>query len=168
MKVVHRSNTLLVIEDQPWLIGILLIGAAVLFAFGAMALFSAGERFGALLMLVIGVGVPLLIGALMVQRVRLTFDRNTGQIIRTCRSVRGLTRQTFALDRFDSVRVGVSTDSDGTTRRTELRLKAPREIVPFTSYYTSGSKPQNMADVVNNWLAAPRAELSTGVPVIMR
>jgi hypothetical protein len=168
MKIIHRSDQLLVIEDQPWLIGILMIVMALVFLIGAMALLSAGELFGGLMMLVIGVGVPLLIGALMVQRVRLTLDRATGQITRTCRTVRGLTVKTFALDRLDSVQVGVSTDSDGTTRRTELRLKAPMETVPFTRYYTSGGKPQVMADVLNDWLTAPQAALAPGVPDVRR
>jgi hypothetical protein len=155
MKVIHRSDPLLVIEDRPWLVGSLMIAMALLFLFGGMQLLSAGEAFGGLMMMVLGVGVPLLIGALMVQRVRLTFDRSAGMITRTCRTVRGLTVETFALDRLDSVQVGVSTDSDGSTRRTELRLKAPMETVPFTSYYTSGGQPQRMADVLKDWLTAP-------------
>jgi hypothetical protein len=160
MKVIHRTDTLLMIEDRPWFIGILMIVMALTFAFGAMALLSAGKILGGLAMGLLGTGVPLLIGALMVQRVRLAFDRQTGQMTRTCRTVRGLTQQSFALDRLAEARVGVSFDSDGNTYRTELLLQGPSETVPFTSYYTSGRKPEQMAEAVNDWLTAPRGEVS--------
>jgi len=152
MKVIHRSDTLLMIEDRPWLIGILMIGTALIFLAGSMALLSSGETFGGLMMGLIGVGVPVLIGALMVQRVRLTFDRKAGQITRMRRSVLGLTRVTYPLDRLVEARVGASRDGDGTTYRMELRLADPVETVPFTSYHTSGRKPDEMAQAVNDWL----------------
>ena len=34
----------------------------------------------------------------------------------------------------------------------ELRLTEPSETVPFTSYYTSGKRPDQMAAAVNAWL----------------
>lgn len=156
MKVIHRTDDLLMIEDRPWFIGIMMIVMALVFAFGGMAILASGEVFGGLMMLLIGVGVPLLIGALMVQRVRLTFDRSAGTVTRTRRSVLGLTQTTHPLDRLDRARVGVSTDSDGTTYRMELQLRDPPEMVPFTSYYTSGRKPEMMAQVVNDWLDTGR------------
>lgn len=157
MKVIHRSEQLLVLEDQPWLIGILMIVMVVVFLFGSMAMLAAGQWLGAIIMGLVGVGVPVLIGALMVQRVRLTFDRNAGQLTRTVRSVRGLSRESFAIERLDRAEVSVSSDSDGSTYRTELRLRAPAEVVPFTSYHTSGSKPQQMANAVNEWLSGTSA-----------
>ena len=156
MKVIHRSDQLLVIEDRPWVIGILMIVLALVFLFGAFKLFEAGQGFGGLTMLLVGGGVPLLIGALMVRRVRLTFDRTSGVLTRVSRSVRGLTRDSYALDRLQQAQLGVSTDSDGTTYRAELRLLAPVETVPFTSYYTSGSRPSEIVDAVNDWLTQPR------------
>jgi hypothetical protein len=152
MKVLHQSETMLMLEDRPWLIGILMIVMALVFAFGAMALIAAGEVLGGLLMGLIGVGVPVLIGALMVQRVRLTLDRQTGQITRTRRSVLGLTQQTYPLHRLKGAQVGVSTDSDGSTYRMELCLADPPETVPFTTYYTSGQRPERMAEAVESWL----------------
>lgn len=152
MKVIHRTDQLLMVEDRPWLIGVLMIVMALVFAFGGMALLASGEIFGGLMMLGIGVGVPVLIGALMVQRVRLTFDRGAGTVTRTRRSVLGLTQTVHRLDRLDGARVGVSTDSDGSTYRMELDLRDPPEIVPFTSYHTSGRRPEEMAQAVNDWL----------------
>jgi len=156
MKVIHRTDTLLMIEDQPWLIGVLMIVMALVFAFGGMALLVSGELFGGLMMFLVGVGVPVLIGALMVQRVRVTFDRTAGTLTRTRRSVLGLTRTTHALDRLEGARVGISTDSDGTTYRTELDLRDPVETMPFTTYYTSGRRPEEMIRAVNDWLGQSR------------
>ena len=156
MKVIHRTGDLLMIEDRPWFIGIMMIVMALVFAFGGMAILASGEIFGGVMMLLIGVGVPVLIGALMVQRVRLSFNRSAGTVTRTRRSVLGLTQTTHALDRLDRARVGTSTDSDGTTYRMELDLRDPPEMVPFTTYHTSGKRPEAMARAVNDWLGMAR------------
>ncbi|MBL9051333.1 MAG: hypothetical protein JNK19_14575 [Tabrizicola sp.] len=153
MKVIHRSEALLMIEDRPRLIGIMMIAMALGFLVGSMAMFGAGLILGGVLMGLIGVGVPLLIGALMVRRVRLTFDRDAGRLTRVSRSVLGLSREDFALDRVDGAHVGISRDSEGTTYRMELRLQDPDQTVPFTTYYTSGSRPEQMAEAVNDWLS---------------
>ena len=160
MKVIHRTEELLIVEDQPWLIGVLMIVMALVFAFGGMALLAAGEMLGGLMMLLIGVGVPLLIGAVMVQRVRLTFDRDAGTVTRTRRSVLGLTQTTHALDRVSQARVGVSTDSDGSTYRMEVDLRDPPDVLPFTTYFTSGRRPEAMAQAVNGWLTAPQGKVA--------
>ena len=156
MKVIHRSDTILVLEDRPWLLGLLLILFALVFAFGGMAMMADGKPLGGAFFGLFGAGIPLLIAALMVRRVRVSLDRSTGQIKRIERSVRGLTRVTHALDRLQEAKVAISHDSDGNTYRTELRLTGPEETVPFTSYYTSGPKPEAMAQAVNDWLTAAR------------
>lgn len=152
MKVIHRSDTLLMIEDRPWFLGGLMIAMALLFLFGGLALLGSGEIFGGLMMLGIGVGVPLTIAALMVQRVRVTLDRSTGQMTRTVRSVRGLSRTAHALGRVAAARVGATSDSDGTAYRLELVLDDPAEVVPFTSYYSGGTRAQRLSEAVNAWL----------------
>ena len=156
MKVIHRSDTLLMLEDRPGVLGLLLIVFALIFAFGGMAMMGEGTVLGGAFFALFGAGIPLLIAALMVRRVRVSLDRSTGLITRIERSVRGLTQTTFALDRLQEAKVGVSTDSDGNTYRTELHLTGPVETVPFTSYYTSGKKPEVMAKAVNDWLTVPR------------
>ncbi|MCU0902245.1 MAG: hypothetical protein MUE83_00015 [Tabrizicola sp.] len=156
MRVIHRSDTLLVLEDRPWFIGIFMIAMALVFLAASMALISEGLVLGGVFMGLLGGGVPVLIGALMVRRVRLTFDRQAGRLIRTSRSVSGLQRGEYALDRLVEAKVGVSYDSDGNTYRTELSLRDPPETVPFTSYYTSGKKPDRMTEAINDWLTAPK------------
>ena len=152
MKAIHRSDTLLMIEDRPWFIGLLMILIALTFLFGGLALLGTGELFGGLMMILVGVGVPLTIASLMVQRVRLTLDRTTGRITRTARSVRGLRQTVYAFDRLQAASLGSSTDSDGTAYRMELRLENPAETVPLTSYYSGGIRAQRLCDAVNAWL----------------
>ncbi|MBN8632467.1 MAG: hypothetical protein J0L76_16630 [Rhodobacterales bacterium] len=156
MKVILRTDQVLMIEDSPWRIGILMIGLALALAFAGMVMLRAGELFAGLIMLLIGVGVPVVIGASMVQRVRLTFDRAAGTVTRTRRSVLGLTQTTHALDRLERARVDVSTDSDGSTYRMELDFRDPPEMVPFTTYHTNGGKPEAMTRAVNDWLQSGR------------
>lgn len=153
MKVIHRSDRLLVLEDRPWFLGIFMISMTLMFVAGSMAVIGEGQVLGGALLGLVGGGIPILIAALMVRRVRLALDRGDRTVTRTSRSVRGLTQETYALDRLEKAQLAVSTDSDGTTYRTELRLTAPPETVPFTSYYTNGRKPQQMVDAVNDWLA---------------
>ncbi|MFM7334056.1 MAG: hypothetical protein ACKO2N_17075 [Tabrizicola sp.] len=156
MKVIHRSDTLLVLEDRPWFLGIFMIAMSLCFVAGGLAMTGEGMLLGGAFFAMFGGGIPLLIAALMVRRVRVSLDRSSGQITRIERSVRGLKRTTYPLDRLQEAKVGVSYDSDGNTYRTELRLTGPEETVPFTSYYTSGRKPEVMAEAVNDWLTVPR------------
>lgn len=157
MKVVHRSDTLLVLEDQPWFFGVFLIAMTLVFIGGGLALIGQGLVLGGALLGVIGGGISALIAALTVRRVRLSLDQKTGHLTRTSRSVHGLSHEVHALDRLVEARVGVSIDSDGNTYRTELHLQDPPETVPFTSYYTNGRKPDQMAQAVNDWLTGHHA-----------
>ncbi|MFN4204499.1 MAG: hypothetical protein ACK4GM_15745 [Tabrizicola sp.] len=152
MKILHRSETLIVLEDRPWFIGSMLILMALVFISGGLRIMAESSVPGGVLFAMFGGGVPLLVAALMVRRVRLTLDRSTGQLTRTMRSIRGLSRQSFPLARLVRAEVGSSTDSDGTSYRTELHLTGPTEKVPFTDYYTSGRKPEAMAQAINDWL----------------
>jgi hypothetical protein len=156
MKVIHRSDTLLVLEDRPWFLGVFLIAMALAFIFGGLAMMGEGMALGGAFFALFGGGVPILIAALMVRRVQLTLDRSTGHLTRTMRSVRGLTKESHMLERLNSAKVAVSYDSDGNTYRTELQLTDPDQTVPFTNYYTNGKKPEVMAQAVNDWLDAWR------------
>jgi hypothetical protein len=134
----------------------MLIGTALAMIFGGMAMMGEGQVWGGTLFVLFGGGIPLLIAAMMVKRVRLTLDRSTGQLTRTMRSLRGLSQESHTLDRLTGATVGVSSDSDGNTYRTELQLADPPKTVPFTSYYTNGRKPETMAQAVNDWLGTGR------------
>ena len=160
MKIIQRSDTLLMLEDQPWLVGLLVIGMAMLALVGSIGLFGSGQMLGGTVMGLFGVGGTLLIGALLVKRVRLTLDRGAGQITRISRSVWGLSREEFALARLVEARVGTRSDSDGTTRRAELLLSGPEQTLPFTDYYTSGESPNRMAQAINDWLDGQRGPTS--------
>jgi hypothetical protein len=154
MKIIHQSESQLVIEDRPWLIGIMMIVMAVAFLGGSLLMFSQGEMLGGAIMGLVGVGVPVLIGVLMVQRVRLTFDRSSGLLTRTRKSVFGLTQKQYSLHRLLRAYTGVSHGDDGPTYRLELQLNEPDETVPFTTYHTSGGKPAALTEAVNQWLGA--------------
>jgi hypothetical protein len=152
MKIIHQSESQLVIEDRPWLLGLLMIVLAIGCLGGSLMFFGQGEMLGGAVMGAVGVGVPLLIGALLVQRVRLTFDRTSGLLTRTRKSVFGLTQKQYGLHRLLRAYTDVSHGDDGPTYRLELQLKEPDETVPFTTYHTSGKKPETLTNAVNDWL----------------
>lgn len=156
MKVIHRTDQVLMIEDRPWLLGALLIGMALIFAFAGMAALASGEVFGGQMIFLGGVGMSALTFAVSVQRVRLTLDRSTGTVTRTMRTVVGLTQSTYRLERLERAGVGVRTDTDVMTRRMELSFRDPPETLPFTVYHTGGGKPEEMAGAVNDWLRSWR------------
>lgn len=164
MKIIHRSDRQLVLEDRPWLIGLLVIGMAMAGLFGSMAMVGSGQMLAGTVMGIFGVGGTLLIGALLVKRVRLILDRGTGRITRISRSVGGLTQEEHALARLVEARIGTRTDAKGTTRRTELLLSGPEQTLPFTDYYTSGGKPERMAQTINDWLRGQHAPIPPSGP----
>ncbi|MFO1203355.1 MAG: hypothetical protein U1E58_12040 [Tabrizicola sp.] len=164
MKVIHRTDTVLILEDRPWLIGFLVIGMAMLGLFGSMAMFGSGQMLAGTVMGLFGVGGTLLIGALLVKRVRLILDRGTGKITRISRSVGGLTEEEYALSRLVEAQIGTRTDAKGTTRRAELLLSGPDRTLPFTDYYTSGGKPELMTQTINDWLGGHHAPLPSDGP----
>lgn len=167
MKVIHKTTSLLMLEDRPWRIGLLVIGMAMIGVFASMSMIGSGEVLAGSAMAVFGVGGVLLIGAMLIKRVRLILNRDTGQITRISRSIGGLHQEDFALARLVGASVGSRRDSKGITRRTELLLSGPSETVPFTDYYTSGGKPDRMAQAINDWLARPQVPAAPSRPLVI-
>jgi hypothetical protein len=46
MKVIHRSDTLLVLEDRPWLMGSFMIAMSLCFMAGGLAMMGEGMLLG--------------------------------------------------------------------------------------------------------------------------
>ena len=156
MKVVHHSDSQLVIEDQPWLLGLLLIGVYLVLLVVSFTTARAGEVTGGILTAVIGTAIMALVGYLMVRRTRFTFDRNLGQITKTVRTARGLSQDTLPLTRVERAFVAKSIDADGTTYRPELLLSDPQGALPLINYYTGASAShQTIADIINSWIGTP-------------
>jgi hypothetical protein len=154
VKVIEQSPTRLIIEDRPWLLGLSMLLLIVIMWGGSLFLYRIREGMGALILALVGTGVPLLIAVLMVQRVRLTFDRSAGTLSKTRQSVFGFSQTDYALIRLLRAEVSESSDSEGTTYRLVLKLTQPDETVPFTSYFTSGRRPERLCKVVNEWTGA--------------
>lgn len=151
MKIVFRSDTLLEIEDWPWLIGILMISLGLPSLFAGIALIGEGALLGGAVFGLVGGVILGRFAAPSMERTRLILDRNSGQITRTGRSLFGQRQQSYALIRLVGARVGGKVEPD-LAFWTELVLKDPPEILRLNSCYTSDLKPGQVARVVNDWL----------------
>lgn len=158
MRIVEKSDQRLVIEDRPWPTGLFLAATSLWLLFPvfqgnpAALLKDGGLR-------AVFAALALFLTAAIAQRVRLTFDRDSGRITRTSWSVLGRRERSWALRRLREARAAGSRDEGLWSDRMELRLVDPLETVPITGYRTSGGGPDRMALAVDAWLraAAPPA-----------
>jgi hypothetical protein len=164
MKIIESSATQLVLDDRPWIIGAALIVGTIAFLASGLFLMNSGEVFGGLMLIFVGGGVCLLLAAILVQRVRLTFDRSTCSITRIRRAAFGLKVTNYDLARLQRAVIVEHYDDGSTTYGMELVLTKPDEQVKFVIYSTSGNKPKQMCDAVNAWLGNTRAIDSTHKP----
>ena len=155
MKVVANNNSHLIVEDQPWLLGLLLIGMFLAFLAGGIFQFMEGQVGGSVALIGLGCGLSLLLLVTVVRRTRFTFDRENGQLTQTVRTIAGLTETTVALDRVTRAFVEESVDSDGTTYRVCLSLSGPDQTILISTSYSSGRRSHaQMADRINAWIGA--------------
>lgn len=157
MKVAHRSETLLTLDDRPWLNGFTLYGIGVSCIVGFAVLADGKLTMHEGLFGLLPGSWPILIGLALLQQDRLIFDRETQLLTRERRSIRGRTTKVYGLDRVVEARVEKTPDGLDMLFQMELRLSDPAEIIPFTNHRVSGRQPKVLAQAVNEWLATQGA-----------
>lgn len=162
MQVIEETPARLVLEEKPWVLGIvLIIGILILLALTLglrreSGWLSFGFGLGALLLAVCFV--------VFVQRVIVIFDRAAGALVIRTRNLMGQGERTLALSEVSGAEVetsrSTSTSNNGsrTTSVTHRTVIATRSgPVPLTNVYSSGSGAENNAAAINRWLvASPR------------
>jgi hypothetical protein len=151
MTIVERTSARLVLQEKPWLVG--LVGGSFAMAGGYVALISDERLFG-LAFVVVGVGLILAFA----NNVTAVFDRGTS---RFTRSIRGLVRNTeisHPLGDIVSVRVEASRSGNPSrSYRVALGLSS-RTSVPLTTGYSSGKvDKERLAVVIREFLHLPEA-----------
>lgn len=169
MRISHQSPELLIIDVRPWLISILLSLFVLIFTGAGVAALFSGEMIGlAFVIGGLGVGGVLLFG--FVQRVQVILDRRKGLVDMRRKTFRGLTRETFDLNKLERADVGKSRTSDGDTYRVVLRFvpgHSPGEL-PITGYYSSGrARKDTVAGAINRFLDAGRPTDARGARLEM-
>ena len=152
MKIVENTDRRLVIEHRPWFL------AGATYAMGLAALYGAitGKQINSLaehvLVAALGVGVTFAAWYFFAF-LRITFDRDTGQIEH--RSLRPLgSRSWFAgLDQVQGARVEARWSDEG-ARLTRLVLETADGRKPLEYGYGPGDRGA-LEEQVNEWLTRP-------------
>ena len=148
-RIISDTTQEIVIEDRPWVLGLMLI------AFGLLSVFMTfeGIRTGEAFLLIAGpafvAGIWFAFG-LAIRRTRLTLYAN-GAATLTIRDKRGLNERQFDPG---TLRAGLATQYDeGETYRAFLLFDAPDglERIPLTAYLGSSGSHERVVDRINAW-----------------
>ncbi len=167
MKVSRNTDRQLILDWTPWLLGGGLLLAMLLFVgIGLLAPFAGDDPmlwlFSVMFVVVSG---GLWGGALVlfVKRRQLIFDRDTGQITLRTRSFLKYTQDQHDLSCLLQVALEHDRSDSGQTLSRPVLVLASRRRggaerrVPVHAYYTNGSGPGHVADLINDWLKAGAA-----------
>jgi len=160
MRIALSSPRRLILEDRPWVLGIVLT-LAILFP---LLLALATLRDAPWLAFAMGL-VAVLFGAAFVafvRRVIVIFDRDAGTVVIRTASLLGQTETTRALADISQAEVetvvnrsaGTSGRSSGTSETHRTVLHVSGQLVPLTDVHSSGDSALLMAATINLWLAA--------------
>lgn len=154
MKVTRNTPDQLIVDDTPWIIGILMALFILLFSGAGLAILASGEWAG-LLFIVVGGGVGLVCFAVFVVRVQVIFDRPTNALVMRRRSVFSYSEVRHDLSDLQGVVLEQTTGSKGgTLYRPTLVLDRgmSKGRHPIVQAYTNFRGPHLVHDAVKAWL----------------
>lgn len=158
MKVTRDTPDQLILDDTPWLVGLVL--AAMILACAAIGLSLLGSGHAGRGLAILGFGLPFLglFFGLFVRRNQLILDRVAGKVIHRRATVLGRTEVVHYLDNLDRAIIQTSRGKNGDTYRMTLVLSGGMDagLHPFTRVYSSGRGARRGAEAVNRWLARAR------------
>ncbi len=161
MKITQNTPALLVVDDRPWFIGLLLIGFAAVFgALGLGAVISG--YFGGLLMMLIA-GLAGVAFTFLVERTQLVMDSTAGKLEIRKKSMRRKKVDKRDLKDLRHTTVESQTSHRNGNPKTTSRIVLvfsdddPDSGTPLTAALTSGGAAERISPVINAWLEAARA-----------
>lgn len=153
MKIRTNTPELLIVEDRPWLLGVMLGGFILLFVAIGLSMLSSGEMAGWFVLL-FGGGMGVVAFMAFVRRVQAVFHRSEGWV--EIRRANVLRRQTVRHELHEVSRAVVQelSGKDGPTRRVALIFDdgPSAGTHPLRLAYTNYGNPQGVADAINAWL----------------
>lgn len=158
MKITSDTPDLLIVDDRPLFIGIMLTGFILVFVGVGVSIALTGELLG-LLFAFLGGGLGLGAFAVFVRRVQVIFHRPDGYVELRRRNLFGGSRVRHDLREISRAEIEESHSSDnGTTYRVVLVIDAGQSVGrhPVTLAYSNGSGHHRAADAINRWLAQSR------------
>jgi hypothetical protein len=165
VKVTTDTPDLLIVEDRPLLLGIMLILFILIFVGIGLATIFSGEPWG-MIFIVIGGGLGFAAFWAFVRRVQLVFHRPQGYVEFRRRNVFGGGKVRYELAEIDRAEVEQSQSSDSSTYRVVLVIEKGQSTGrhPVTLAYSSGTGHHWIAQKINNWLSAARSQSAAGSP----
>lgn len=160
MKITSDTPDLLVIDDRPILLGIGLGVFILIFVGVGLAVLLDGIWAG-LIFIIVGGGLGLGAFWAFVRRVQLVFHRPEGWVELRRRNLFGGSRVRHRLDEIDRAEIEETTSSDGGSLwRVVLVIDRGQSVGrhPVTLAYSNGIGHQLIAEAINRWLAAARAQ----------
>lgn len=154
MKITTRTPDLLVIDDRPVLLGLMLILFIMIFAGVGIALVLDGTWAG-LIFVVFGGGMGVMAFAVFVRRSQVVFHRPERWVEIRRRSMFGSTTVRHDLTEIARAETEVSLSTkNGPTRRVALVIEGGQSAGnhPVTEVYSSGPGAQRARDAINDWL----------------
>ena len=160
MKVTRNTDDILVVEDRPWLIAIMLVLFILIFVGVGIFLISDGIWAG-LIFAIFGGGMGVMALIVFVRRTQAVFHRPEGWVEIRQKSLIGTTKQRFRLGDISGAHVETSHSSDSqnrssTTHRAALVIPQGPDTGrhPITSVYSSGKGAHTITAAINDWLPA--------------
>ena len=161
MKITQNTPELLVIDDRPWLFGLIFIGFAGIFAsIGAVMLYEG--LWGGIFMFLIA-GLIFTAFYFLIERTQLVIDASAGQLEIRKKSMHRMKRDRFDLKNLRRTTVETKTSFSNGTSKVISRLilvfdEGDGETgTPLTAALTSGGAAERISPVVNAWLEAAKA-----------
>lgn len=153
MRIKSETPDMLVLEDRPLGVALLLSAFLMVDAAVVVGLATQGDWAGVAML---GLGIPLLVAGFFffVRRTLVFFDRKGGQVTIRVATLRGQPEEHLPMSDVAGAEVQVNRSSKGgSTARPVLLLKAGGKK-PLLSVSTSGRGPGQAVAAINRWLAA--------------
>ena len=164
LKVTTNTPDLLIVEDKPVFLGLMLIIFILVFVGAAAMIVASGEPWGILFGL-FGGGMGFIGFAVFVRRVQVVFHRPEGYVEFRRRNLFGGSRVRHGLDEIARAELEESrSDDGGPLWRVALVIEEGPSVGrhPVTLAYTNGRGHQRVAEAINRWLDAVRGQVRHG------
>ncbi len=156
MKVRRNTPDLLIVEDTPWLFGLMITGFILVFCGIGLGLMFSGEWIG-LLFFFFGGGMGLVAFWAFVRSVQVVFHRPGGWIEIRRANVFRKHKSRYDLAGVQSAHVETTHSDKGTLYRVALIIESGgvSGSKPLTLAYSNIGDPKGVAATINTWLDRP-------------
>lgn len=156
MKVAQHTDDLLIIDNTPWVMAVVLLGFLMLPLWAGVGTIIRSEMIGLGLGMIVGSGLFMLpFFWAFVRRTQMVLDRQAGTVAIRRRTIFGGTQEVYDLAALDRAEVE-SSYRDGTyTYRMVLRFEETTR--PFLKEYAGEKRAETAAELVNGWLGVNAA-----------